>query len=88
MERARTRRPDGLDGQLVEVGCAQFVAGVRAEQTNIDARASTDPTRNLQRDAAGKFILGANGQPLTIIPEDQPLTMRRASLRRSTRCIG
>jgi iron complex outermembrane receptor protein len=45
----------------------KFVAGVRAEQTNIDAEgAETDPTRNFQRDASGKFIRGANGQPLAI----------------------
>ena len=45
----------------------KLVAGVRAEQTNIDgAGPLNDPTRNYQRDSAGKVILGANGLPLPI----------------------
>ncbi len=55
-------------------GDAQFLdrrlkltGGVRAEQTNVKAEGPlTDPTRNFQRDASGRLILAANGQPLTI----------------------
>ena len=44
-----------------------LTGGLRAEQTNIKAAGPlTDPTRNYQRDAAGRVILGANGRPLTI----------------------
>ncbi|MSU49579.1 MAG: TonB-dependent receptor [Opitutus sp.] len=44
-----------------------LTGGVRAEQTNIKAEGPlTDQTRNYQRDAAGRVILGANGRPLTI----------------------
>jgi hypothetical protein len=40
---------------------------VRAEQTNIDARGFlTDLSRNVQRNAQGQPILGANGRPLPI----------------------
>ena len=50
-----------FDGRL------KLTGGARAEQTNINAQGPlTDPTRNYQRDAAGKVILGANGRPLTI----------------------
>jgi hypothetical protein len=39
----------------------------RVEQTNLAAEGPlTDPTRNFQRDASGRVIRGANGQPLTI----------------------
>lgn len=45
----------------------KFTGGLRAEQTNIEAEGPlTDPSRNVQRDAAGKPILGANGRPLAI----------------------
>lgn len=45
----------------------KLAGGVRAEQTNIDARGPlSDPTRNYQRDAQGRPILGANGRPLPI----------------------
>ena len=43
----------------------KFTGGLRAEQTNIDAEGPlTDLTRNFQRDANGRVILGANGSPL------------------------
>ena len=52
----------------------KLVGGVRAEQTNISAEGSlTDPTRNFQRDAAGRTVLGANGRPLTILPTTDTL---------------
>jgi iron complex outermembrane recepter protein len=45
----------------------KIVTGLRAEQTNVNAEGPlTDPNRNLQRDAQGRPILGANGRPLTI----------------------
>jgi TonB-dependent receptor len=45
----------------------KVIAGVRAEQTNVEAEGPlTDPARNFQRDAAGNFIRGANGRPLPI----------------------
>ena len=45
----------------------KFIAGVRAEQTNVEAEGPlTDPLRNFQRDAAGNFIRGANGRPLPV----------------------
>ena len=45
----------------------KLVGGVRAEQTKIDARGPlNDPTRNYQRDTAGRVLLGANGRPLPI----------------------
>lgn len=45
----------------------KLVGGLRAEQTNIEAHAVlTDASRNVQRDAAGRPILGANGRPLPI----------------------
>jgi len=48
----------------------KLVGGLRAEQTNIEARGPlTDPTRNFQRDGAGKLILGPNGRPLPIATE-------------------
>ncbi len=54
------------DLQFLE-GRLKVVTGVRAEQTNIKAEGPlTDPTRNIQRDAQGQPILGANGRPLTI----------------------
>ena len=45
----------------------KLVTGLRAEQTNVSAEGPlTDPNRNIQRDAQGRPILGANGRPLTI----------------------
>ena len=45
----------------------KLVGGVRAEQTNIEAQGPlTDQTRNFQRDAAGRFLLGPDGRPLSI----------------------
>ncbi|MDO8540536.1 MAG: TonB-dependent receptor [Opitutaceae bacterium] len=45
----------------------KLVGGVRGEQTNIKAEGPlTDPTRNIQRDAQGRPVLGANGRPLPI----------------------
>ncbi len=45
----------------------KLVGGIRAEQTNVNAQGPlTDPTRNIQRDAQGRPILGANGLPLPI----------------------
>jgi TonB-dependent receptor len=47
----------------------KLVTGLRAEQTNVKAEGPlTDPTRNVQRDAQGKPLLGANGRPLAISP--------------------
>ncbi len=44
----------------------KLVGGLRAEQTNAKGEGPlSDATRNFQRDAAGKFILGANGRPLS-----------------------
>ncbi|MCX6953301.1 MAG: TonB-dependent receptor [Verrucomicrobia bacterium] len=52
----------------------KIVVGVRAEQTNVHAEGPlTDPTRNLQRDAQGRLVLGANGRPLTIVPTTNAL---------------
>ena len=54
------------DVQLME-GRLRLVGGVRAEQTNVKGEGQLiDPTRNFQRDANGRFILGANGRPLSI----------------------
>ena len=45
----------------------KLVGGVRAELTNVNAEGPlTDPSRNVQRDARGVPILGANGRPLPI----------------------
>jgi iron complex outermembrane recepter protein len=52
----------------------KLVGGLRAEQTNIKAQGPlTDPTRNHQRDAAGRVILGPNGRPLPIVPASNAL---------------
>ena len=43
----------------------KLVGGFRVEQTNAKGEGPLiDATRNFQRDAAGKFVLGANGRPL------------------------
>ena len=66
----------------------KIVGGVRAEQTNVKAQGPlTDPTGNyrrdasgavvVQRDASGRPILGANGQPLPVLIE--PTTINGVS---------
>ncbi|MBL9212064.1 MAG: hypothetical protein JNL92_16520, partial [Opitutaceae bacterium] len=48
----------------------KFVGGIRAEQTNVSSEGPlSDPTRNFQRDASGKAILGADGRPLPIFTD-------------------
>ncbi len=70
----------------------KLVGGVRAEQTNITAEGPlNDPTRNFQRDSAGRPVLGANGRPLPIATDalgtsrltyiDRGLTARKEYLR-------
>ncbi len=62
-------------------GDAQFfsnrlkvVTGVRLEQTNVEAEGPlSDPSRNIQRDAQGRPVLGANGRPLAIVPTSNAL---------------
>ena len=57
----------------------KLTGGVRAEQTNISARGPlNDPTRNYQRDATGKVVLGANGRPAAITSD--PLGLARLTL--------
>ena len=57
----------------------KLVGGVRAEQTNIDARGPlNDPTKNFQRNAAGQVVLGANGRPIAIASD--PLGIARLTL--------
>jgi TonB-dependent receptor len=52
----------------------RLVGGVRLEQTNIAAEGPlTDPSRNIQRDAQGRPILGPNGRPLPIVPASNAL---------------
>ncbi|MBI4624779.1 MAG: carboxypeptidase-like regulatory domain-containing protein [Verrucomicrobia bacterium] len=52
----------------------RLVGGLRAEQTNLTAEGPlTDATRNFQRDASGKVIVGANGRPLPILPSTDAL---------------
>lgn len=52
----------------------KLVGGIRAEQTNVNAEGPlTDPTRNYQRDVAGKVILGTNGSPLLKVPTTNAL---------------
>ncbi|MBI5692338.1 MAG: carboxypeptidase regulatory-like domain-containing protein [Verrucomicrobia bacterium] len=63
----------------------KLVGGVRAEQTNIEAHAVlTDPSRNVQRDAAGRPILGTSGRPLPITT-DLLQTARLTILERAAR---
>ncbi len=48
-------------------GRLKLVGGVRAEQTNVEVEGQlNDLTRNFRRDASGRVIVGANGQPLPI----------------------
>jgi TonB-dependent receptor len=59
----------------------KIVAGVRAEQTNIDAHGPlTDPTRNYQRDSSGKVLRAANGSPLLIVPTNAGLAYSQLTL--------
>ncbi len=52
----------------------KLVGGLRVEQTNVDAQGSlTDPTRNYQRDASGRVIRNAAGQPQLIVPTSNAL---------------
>ena len=56
----------------------KLVTGLRAEQTNISAQGPlTDPNRNLQRDAQGRPVLGANGRPLPLLPATDALGVSR-----------
>ena len=57
----------------------KLVGGLRAEQTNVTAEGPlNDAARNFQRDAGGKFILGANTRPLPITTD--PLASIRLTL--------
>ena len=48
-------------------GRLKLVGGLRAEQTNVKGEGRLiDPTRNFQRDSAGRAIPGPNGRPLPI----------------------
>jgi iron complex outermembrane receptor protein len=52
----------------------KLVGGLRVEQTNVEAEGPlTDFSRNVQRDAQGRPILGANGRPLPIVPASNAL---------------
>ena len=52
----------------------KLVAGLRAEQTNVQAEGPlTDPARNYQRDASGRVLRGANGAPLVLLPTSNSL---------------
>lgn len=56
----------------------KLVGGVRLEQTNIEAEGPlTDPTRNIQRDSAGRPVLGANGLPVALVPASNALGVSR-----------
>lgn len=63
----------------------KIVAGVRAEQTNIEAEGPlTDRTRNFQRDAAGRVIDGNSAQPgvqpVLIVPASDALGVSRRTV--------
>ena len=62
-----------------------LVGGVRFEQTNVEGEGPlTDLSRNIQRDAAGRPILNANGQPapITTVPlEISKLTLLERAAR-------
>ncbi|MES2694497.1 MAG: TonB-dependent receptor [Verrucomicrobiota bacterium] len=59
----------------------KLTGGVRAEQTNVKAEGPlTDPTGNFQRNASGAVILGANGQPLLVVPASDTLGVSRRTL--------
>jgi TonB-dependent receptor len=56
----------------------KVVTGVRAEQTNVEGEgALSDPSRNIQRDAQGRPILGSNGKPLPIVPSTDALAVSK-----------
>ena len=60
----------------------KLVGGFRVEQTNAKGEGPLiDATRNFQRDAAGKFILGANGRPLAVT-SDPVAAVRLTNLNR------
>ena len=67
--------------QPIQMRFNELVAGVRAEQTNIDARGPfNDPTRDYQRDSAGKVLRGANNAPLLIVPTNAGLAYSQLTL--------
>lgn len=67
-----------VDTRLID-GRLRLVGGLRAEQTNIEAQGPlNDATRNYQRDASGKIIRNANGQPLPITSD--PVERARLTL--------
>lgn len=48
-------------------GKLRLVGGIRAEETRVQGQGLLiDPTRNYQRDAGGRVVLGANGRPVTL----------------------
>jgi iron complex outermembrane receptor protein len=52
----------------------KVVAGVRAEQTNVDAYGPlSNPTLNYQRNASGQVILNSSGTPSLIVPTSNAL---------------
>ncbi|MBI5688662.1 MAG: TonB-dependent receptor [Verrucomicrobia bacterium] len=56
----------------------KLVGGVRLEQTNIEASGPlSDASLNVQRDAQGRPILGANGRPLPLVPANDALGVSR-----------
>ena len=59
----------------------KLVAGVRVEQTNVDAEGPlSDPTRNYQRDASGRVLRAANGAPLLLVPTNAGLAYSQLTL--------
>ena len=55
----------------------KLTSGVRAEQTNVKAEGPlTEASRNFQRDASGRAILGTNGQPLQITTDPLAIAQR------------
>jgi iron complex outermembrane recepter protein len=79
-----SKRADELVSSVYLRGDAQFLqrrlkltGGVRAEQTNVKAEGPlTDASRNYQRDANGRVIWGANGQPLVISTDPLQIAQR------------
>jgi TonB-dependent receptor len=48
-------------------GRLRLVGGIRAEQTRVSGQGQLiDPTRNYQRDSAGRVVAGANGRPVAL----------------------
>lgn len=59
----------------------QLVGGLRGEQTNVSGKGPlNDPTRNFQRDANGKVLLGENNQPLLIVPTTNALGVSQLTM--------